>query len=40
MYVAANPQTKLQWAYSRTTYKDVKLKETAKALQNYNEFDL
>jgi hypothetical protein len=40
MYVVANPQTKLQWAYSRTTYKDVKLKETAKALQNYNEFDL
>jgi hypothetical protein len=40
MYVAANPQTKLQWAYGRTTYKDMKLKETAKKLQNYNEFDL
>jgi hypothetical protein len=40
MYVAANPQTKLQWAYSRATYKDMKLRETAKALQNYNEFDL
>jgi hypothetical protein len=40
MYVVADPKTKLQWAYSRTTYKDMKLKQTEKALQNYNEFDL
>ena len=40
MYVAADPKTKLQWAYSRSVYKEIKAKETAKALQNYNEFDL
>jgi hypothetical protein len=40
MYVAADPQTKLQWAYGRSVYKDMKQKETAKVLQNYNEFDL
>jgi hypothetical protein len=40
MYVVADPKTKLQWAYSRTTYKDMKLRQTEKALQNYNEFDL
>jgi hypothetical protein len=40
MYIAADPTTKLQWAYSRSVYKEIKAKETAKALQNYNEFDL
>lgn len=40
MYIAADPKTKLQLAYSRSVYKEFKAKETAKALQNYNEFDL
>jgi len=40
MYVIADPKTKLQWAYSRSVYKEIKAKETAKALENYNEFDL
>jgi hypothetical protein len=40
MYIAADPTTKLQWAYGRSVYKEIKAKETAKALQNYNEFDL
>jgi len=40
MYIAvtATKQTKL--AYSKQLYKDMKNKETAKALENYNEFDL
>jgi hypothetical protein len=40
MYIAADPSIKLQWAYSRSVYKEIKAKETVKALQNYNEFDL
>jgi hypothetical protein len=40
MYVEVSPEIKLQWAYSRTVYKNLQNKKTAKALQNYNEFDL
>ena len=36
--VAATRQAKL--AYTKHLYKDMKNKETAKALENYNEFDL
>jgi hypothetical protein len=40
MYVEVSPEIKLQWAYSRTVYKDLQNKKTANTLQNYNEFDL
>jgi hypothetical protein len=40
MYVEANPQTKLQYIYGRSLYKNVKLKNKEKELQNYNDFDL
>jgi hypothetical protein len=40
MYIAADPTTKLQWAYSRSVYKEIKAKETSKVLEDYNEFDL
>lgn len=40
MYVEVSPKIKLQWAYSRTVYKDLQNKKTANTLQNYNEFDL
>jgi len=40
MYVEVSPEIKLQWAYSRTIYKNLQNKKTANTLQNYNEFDL
>jgi hypothetical protein len=40
MYVIVNPKTKIRLAYSKTLYKDKKVKETEDALENYNEFDL
>jgi hypothetical protein len=40
MYVEVSPEIKLQWAYSRTVYKDLQNKKTANTLQNYNEFDI
>ena len=40
MYVEANPQTKLQYTYGRTLYKNVILKNTEKELQKYNDFEL
>ena len=40
MYVEVSPKIKLQWAYSRTVYKDLQNKKTANTLQNYNEFDI
>jgi hypothetical protein len=40
MYIEADPKIKLQWAYNRSLYREIKAKETVKALQNYNEFDL
>lgn len=40
MYVEANPQTKLQYTYGRTLYKNVILKNTKKELQKYNDFEL
>ena len=40
MYVEVSPKIKLQWAYSRTIYKNLQNKKTANTLQNYNEFDL
>jgi len=40
MYVEANPQTKLQYTYGRSLYKNVILKNTEKELQKYNDFEL
>ena len=40
MYVVVDPKTKIRLAYSKTLYKDKKLKETEHALETYNEFDL
>ena len=40
MYVEANPQTKLQYTYGRTLYKNVILKNTEKELQKYNDYEL
>jgi len=40
MYVVVDPKTKIRLAYSKTLYKDLKAKETAIGLQNYNEFEL
>jgi hypothetical protein len=40
MYVVVDPKTKIRLAYSKALYKDKKTKETAVALENYNEFDL
>ena len=40
MYVVANPKVKLEHVYNREMYKQLKLKQTNKALETYNEFDL
>lgn len=40
MYVVVDPTLKIKLAYTKALYKDYKVKETAKALENYNEFDL
>jgi len=40
MYVVVDPKTKIRLTYSKTLYKDVKAKETAIGLQNYNEFEI
>ena len=40
MYVVVEPTLKIKLAYNKALYKDYKVKETAKALENYNEFDL
>jgi hypothetical protein len=40
MYVVADPKTKLEHAYSRLMYKHALEKQTAKALETYNEFEL
>ena len=40
MYVVVDPKTKIRLAYSKALYKDVKAKETAIGLQNYNEFEI
>lgn len=40
MYVVADPKIKIEHAYSKARYKEFKAKQTAKALETYNEFDL
>ena len=40
MYIAVTATKQTKTAYSKQLYKDMKLKETAKALEKYNEFDL
>jgi len=40
IYVVVDATQKLRLAYSKAVYKEMKLKETKKALENYNEFDL
>jgi len=39
-YIVVDATQKLKLAYNKAIYKEIKLKETAKALENYNEFDL
>ena len=40
MYVEANPQTKLQYTYGRSLYKNLKLKNKEKEIHKYNDFEL
>ena len=40
MYVAVDTSKKINMNYSKAYFKDLKDKETTKALKNYNEFDL
>jgi len=40
MYVVVDPKRKIRLAYSKTLYRDKKLKDTKHALETYNEFDL
>ena len=40
MYVEANPQTKLQYTYGRSLYKNLKLKDKEKEIHKYNDFEL
>ena len=40
MYVVADPKIKIEHAYSLSRYKEFKAKQTTKALETYNEFDL
>jgi len=39
-YIVVDATQRLKLAYSKAVYKEIKLKETTKALENYNEFDL
>jgi hypothetical protein len=39
-YVAIDPDQRIKQTYSKAVYKEMKEKETKRALQNYNEFDL
>ena len=39
-YIVVDATQRLKLAYSQAVYKEIKLKETIKALENYNEFDL
>lgn len=39
-YIVVDANQRLRLAYNKAVYKEIKLKETAKALENYNEFDL
>jgi hypothetical protein len=40
MYIVADPKIKIEHAYNNLRYKEFKAKQTAKALETYNEFDL
>ena len=39
-YVVVDANQRLKLTYNKAVYKEIKLKETTKALENYNEFDL
>jgi hypothetical protein len=39
-YIVVDATQRLRLAYNKAVYKEIKLKETTKALENYNEFDL
>lgn len=39
-YIVVDATQRLRLAYNKAMYKEIKLKETTKALENYNEFDL
>jgi len=39
-YVVVDATQRLKLAYNKAVYKEIKIKETKKALENYNEFDL
>lgn len=39
-YIVVDATQRLKLAYNKAVYKEIKLKETIKALENYNEFDL
>jgi hypothetical protein len=39
-YIVVDATQRLKLAYSKAVYNEIKLKETTKALENYNEFDL
>lgn len=39
-YIVVDATQRLKVAYNKAVYKEIKLKETTKALENYNEFDL
>jgi hypothetical protein len=40
MYVVVHNAKQLKMTYQKATYKDIKLKETERALNTYNEFEL
>ena len=40
MYLAVEAKQQARLAYSKHVYKDIKNKETTKALKTYNEFDI
>ena len=40
MYLTVEATRQVKLAYNKHMYKDLKNKETAKALENYNEFEL
>lgn len=40
MYMVVDSKKQARLVYAKTTYKDKKLKETAKTLETYNEFDI
>ena len=39
-YVVVDANQRLKLTYNKAVYKEIKLKETTRALENYNEFDL